>query len=604
MKAISTFLICFLCLSQNIFSQKIKTKYVNVEYTRLPDQPLDANFKTYSVSVTDPFAVLQTGNLDAENLVKKHLTLTGFKPLPAGSDFHINISIGQYVLLGHEIKEESEKKTRKVKQPETTSTESSTTSTTSKEKARVTTPSSKSNTTETPTKSTTTNTNQKDSYETYYVTTYYKNIQYHLPISYVIIDYQGNKIKEGTLVGTSKKLNYSYGKKSTDAHRLEEDFKKNFARITSGMVGLTITNNVKSLGSWVKKNYDFQKINEKEYFRVLSKKSDGATEFNAAYELVNNTFAKMKYNKPIDQLKTEVKPAIDTWLKLKETYPANKKKGRRGRHACLYNIAATLYWMEEFNEATKYAKEGIAVGNRERHFEKIIENITATKKSMRTNRAKSRHFDRDIENYVEREMPPMASNANMPNQAPQSIAIPNNAITYDGFIIDKKGTRITGQFIISQNKKKELEFGKQGNITFRWNKNNVPLESHLAPDEVKSFGFNKRSFNCQPYLTALDNGSANNKIMECLFDSELMKVFKYYPYEPGINNNKTEISLQRKSDTIPVSTVGNEFLIFKRGLAEFFKACPDLSELALNGEFEKNEVDIVRAAKAYAQYCN
>ena len=605
MKTIFTFLFCFFLLSQTAFSQKIKTKYVAVEYTQLPLRPIDDTFKTYSVSVSDPFAVLKTGNLDPETLVKKHLTLHGFKPLEGGSDFHINISIGQYVLLGHETKEESEKKTRKVSPTTTNSTEntSSSASKTSGEKARVTTPTKSTTATQPDKVSSSNKTTTKTQTETYTVTTYYKSIQYHVPISYVILDFQGNKIKEGTLTNANKILNYTYGKKSTDPHRLEEDFKKKFSTITSGMVGLSITNNVKSLGTWVKKNYDFQKINTREYFRVLSKKSDGADEFNAAFELVKNAFEKMKYNQPIGNLKAEVKPAIDTWLKLKETYPANKKKGKRGRHACLYNIAATLFWLEEFGEAAKYAKEGIAVGNRERHLEKVLENITAVKKSMKTNRVTTRHIDRDLENFVVREMPPMPMNANLPNQSPQSIAVSKNAITYDGFIIDKKGSRIKGKFIISQNKKKELEFGKQGNITFRWNKNNVPLESYLGPDEIKSFGFNKRSFNCLPYQTGLDNGAANNKIMECLFDSDLMKVYKYYPYEPGINNNKTEISLQRKTDAVPVSTVGDDFLIFKRGLSEFFKDCPDLSDLALKGEFEKNEVDIVRAAKAYAQYC-
>lgn len=595
MKTIFSILLSLFIISHPTIAQKIKTKYLQVEYTDLPARPLNPEFKTYSVSVTDPYGAIKAGNLNAESLIKKHLTLNGFKALQGPSDFHINISIGQYVMLGHEMKEEKEKKTRKVKPKETESSSSS--SKPSTEKARVT---ETKTTTATPEKAK--STTSKTTTETYYVTTYHKSIDYHLPISYTVIDFEGNKIKEGTLIASNKKLNYIYGKKSADPVKLEERFKEKYSTVISGMVGNTITNNVKSLGEWVKKNYDFQRKKENVYYRTLGKKSDGATEFNAAYEKVKIAFGKMKFNEPIDKIKLEVKPAIETWLKLKESYPMEKKKGRKGRHACLFNIASTFYWLDEFDEAIKYCKEGIAVGNKEKHLERLLTRIDKTKKLMRTNRVRTRHINRDLEDYVQRElMPPNGQNpAAMPTN---SVATPKDALVYDGFIVDKKGTRIKGKFVISNNKKKELDFGKQGNIEFRWNKNNVPQVSYLAPNNVKSFGFNKRTFNCQGYKTALDNDASNKKIMECLFDSELIKVFKYYPYEQGVNNNKTEVSMQRKSDAQPVSTVGDQFLIFKKGLADFFKDCSELSELALQGEFEKNEVDIVRAAKAYTQYC-
>ena len=598
MKAIFTFFTCFLIFSNIAFSQKLKTAYIPVEYTGLPARPLDTEFKTYSVSITDPYAVMKTANLDPESLAKKHLTLDGFKALPGGGDFHINIQIGQYILIGHETQEETEKKTRKVP-----ATEKETTTTTSSKpantQARVAESTETKKTTATPEKAQTSTKTQTT--ETYSVTTFYKSINYQLPISYTIIDYQGNKIKDGELIKGNKKLNYTYGKKSSDPHQLEEKFKKNFTSITSGMVNNTIANNFKSLGDWVKKNYDFQRISNKIYFYKLRKKSEGAAEFNAAFDKVNTAFAKMKADEPVETLKAEVKPAIDTWLKFAENYPTNKKKGKKAKLACLHNIIYTFYYLDEFDIATDYANQYIALGKNEKQIKRFLERVVETKALLRKNKVKNRHIDRDLDNYVERA--PMPTASNQPMATPTSIATPSDAITYDGFIIDKKGTRIKGKFIISNNNKNELEFGKQGNIEFRWNKNNIPQVSHLEPNNIKSFGFNKRNFNCQAYQTALEKDGSKIKIMECLFDSDLIKVFKYYPYDKGTTNNTTEISLKRKSDPQPVSTVGDDFLIFKRGLSEFFKDCADLSELALGGEFERNEVDIVRAAKAYTQFC-
>ena len=599
MKAIFTFLICFSIFSNTAFSQKLKTDYLQVEYTGLPARPLSKEFKTYSVSFTDPYAVMKTANLNPESLAKSHLSLDGFKALPIGGDFHININIGQYILIGHETKEESEKKTRKVTpKKETTSTTASKPANTP---ARVAKKTETKKTAATPEKSNTSTKTQTT--ETYYVTTFYKSINYRLPISYVVLDYKGNKIKEGILIKGDKKLTYAYGKKSSDPHQLEENFKKNFDAVTAGMVNNSITNNVKSLGGWIKTNYDFQKLSQKIYLYRLGKKSDGADEFNAAFEKVKNAFAKMKADQSIDPLRSEVKPAIDTWLKFAEQYPIKKKKGLKAKRACLHNIIYTYYYLDDLDTAAKYANQYIELGKKERPMKRFLESVQKTKGLMRKNNVKNRHIDRDLENYVEREPMPVASPANQSMASPTSVATPKDAITYDGFMIDKKGTRIKGKFIISNNDKNELEFGKLGNIEFRWNKNNIPQVSHLNPNNIKSFGFNKRNFNCQAYQTALEKDGSKIKIMECLFDSDLIKVFKFYPYDQGSTNNKTEISLQRKTDKLPVSTVGDDFLIFKRGLSEFFKDCSDLSELALGGEFERNEVDIVRAAKAYTQYC-
>ena len=209
MKTIFTLFISLLIFTNILFSQKLKTEYLNVEYTGLPARPLNPEFKAYSISITDPFASFNFAGINAESTVKKHLTLDGFKALPIGGDFHININIGQYVLIGHETKEKSEKKTRKVtpKDETTTSDSSNSTSKSSDGKARVSENSEVKKTEATPEKSNSSTKEQTN--ETYYVTTYYKSITYTLPIAYTIIDYQGKKIKEGTLVAANKKLNHT-----------------------------------------------------------------------------------------------------------------------------------------------------------------------------------------------------------------------------------------------------------------------------------------------------------------------------------------------------------------------------------------------------------
>ena len=579
----------------------LKDSSVKIEYTALPLKPLNSKFKFYSVSFTDPNATLANGNLMPEQLANSTLKLNGFTPLPTpdSSDFHISITIGKFELIDTQTKEQSEQKTRKVQKPG----------------------------------------EDKKTRERYTEISYYNHLTYRLPMEYLIVDFEGNKIEEGNLVGANKTLHHTYGKlgakkdtklrdilpksksikpktyngptitsgdqtvylvndlkpklSSLSPEDLNQKYTAEFGRIITNLVQKTISQKIKSFGNQVKNNYDFQRKKEKTFFHSLSKKSTSASTFNNALTQVRRAFAKMRFNQPVDEIKTSVKPSIETWQKLKEGFDADSKKGQRGKQACLHNIAATYFWLEEFDETNKYLNEAFQLKLAKTvHLENLKYLMEQTKKSMRLNKVTTRHFKRNFQ--VIKITPPIGS-----EKRTQPILDAAGNITFDGSMQDRKGNQIKGKFVISKNKKKELEFGKQGNIKFHWEKNNVPLVSHLSPKDVKSFKFNQRNFTSQSYQAAIENGTSNQKILECLFTSEKIKVFKYYPYEPSLNNNKIEISLQRKSDAKPVSTVGDEFLIFKRGLAAFFKDCEALQEVIKSGEFENNEVDMVRIAKFY-----
>ena len=600
---ITLLLTVFLFFSEAIAQKKMNLKdaAVKVEYTLLPAKPLNPKFKFYSVSFTDPNATLLSGNLQPEQLAKSSLKLNGFTPLPTpdSSDFHISITIGKFELLDMQTKEQTQEKTRKVQKPG----------------------------------------EDKKVRERYTETSYYNHLTYHLPMEYLIVDFEGNKIEEGKLVGAYETLNHTYGKlkKQTDTKLrdilpksknikpkknrgptitsgdqtvylvddlkpklsslslidLNNQYNAQIGKIMTNLVNKTISKKVNALGKKIKTNYDFQRKKENAFFHQLSKKSDEAASFNTTLTQVRRAFAKMKADQPIDKIKKDVKPAIERWQTIKEGFSIGSRKGRRGRQACLHNIAATYFWLEEFDEATKYINEAYELSlEKEVRLENLNYLIEQSKKSMRLNKVTTRHFKRDIE--IIKITPPAGS-----EKRTQPILDKEGNITFDGTMVDKKGNQIKGKFVISKNKKKELEFGKQGNIEFHWKKNNVPLVSHLSPNDIKSFKFNQRNFTVQPYLSAIKNGTSEHKILECLFTSEKIKVFKYYPYEPNLNNNKVEISLQRQSDTQPISTVGDEFLIFKRGLSAFFKDCTDLQTVIKNGEFANNEVDMVRIAKFY-----
>ncbi|NUO03677.1 MAG: hypothetical protein HUU01_23935, partial [Saprospiraceae bacterium] len=332
------------------FAQKIKQERINVQYTQLPGAPLDPSFTTYTVRIRGGSYHLESMRTTPAAL-EKFFTMDGFKKIPGGGHFTIDVNIGF-------LRIESDKM-----------------------------------------ESTSTKVKQKDGTEKT-VTTYYKTIQWSLPISWRLYDYEGKVVFDTYWVGRDKLQTYNTPSSNTtgEASRYWAD---NYNRITNDLASNHINSNLREMGQHIRQSFDFQKIvRATDELEVLREKDEEYAEYNQAFETVKVAFAQMTPDQPVDKLRETVKPAVEFWLKAKDKYDPTDKKQKGLIHACLFNTASVFYWLDDLESAERYANQANDLDWKEGRSKRLLREIEGTRKLFAANKVTTRHIFRDLENAI------------------------------------------------------------------------------------------------------------------------------------------------------------------------------------------------------------
>ena len=83
---------------------------VPVEYYRMPDEPLDPSFTTYSSNVEARFGGLSMTGYSETSLEDEYLKLSGYKEVSRDGDVEIEASIGDFNVFGERTDFRSHKK--------------------------------------------------------------------------------------------------------------------------------------------------------------------------------------------------------------------------------------------------------------------------------------------------------------------------------------------------------------------------------------------------------------------------------------------------------------------------------------------------------------
>ena len=92
--------------------------------------------------------------------------------------------------------------------------------------------------------------------------------------------------------------------------------------------------------------------------------------------------------------------------------------------------------------------------------------------------------------------------------------------------------------------------------------------------------------------------------MEELYASDKISLYKYYPISGALGDEKHEFALQKKAEETPISLLDTQFLMFEKGLANYFNDCEDLKIMCENGKIALEEEDLLKAARIYSEVCS
>ncbi|MGK0366345.1 MAG: hypothetical protein ACI85O_003418 [Saprospiraceae bacterium] len=535
--------------TQDLSAQKIKNERISFEYTRLPSNPLDPTFTTYSSVVYGSDYGLENLGIDRNGAAEKYFTLGGFKRVGKGGHFRVSCYVGY---------------------PSTTSAE---------------------------TKSYTKTITNKDKTKTK-VTRYKKEVAYRVPVRYKIEDYQGNVITSGSM---NEIKTFTFGESATSSSSLSTQWRNSRGKLMTDKYKKAVRDGFSSASGTIRSLYGYSRRKQTAQIEVLGKKDKGTEEFMSSYETVKAAFAGMRAEEKTDKVKEEARPAIEFYMAEKKKWAATDKKERKVRSACVYNLATIFYWLDELDEARKYANECVEIDYKPGRGKSLIRSIDATKKLFDVNNTTSRHPSLDMSNAV---APGMASFGGLDVVEEGAAAVGAAAKALTGSIVDKNGDTVPGEFMVSAADGEELKFGPQGNVSFDYMQDGRKASGALAPADIKEFTLSERNFMVMDFVPgAKGNTESKMAIMELLYDGGSIKVLKYYPYDDALGDQSIEYAFHKTGDGAPTSTSSTMFLLFNKGLQKYFVDCADLAEVAGTGEFKKTEDDIIRAARVYAEMC-
>lgn len=536
--------ILFLSLSFSSMGQKIKDKKVQFHYVNLPSEKLSDDFQTYSVRVYG--SAISKAGLNAQKLAKS-ISMDGFKRLSgSGKDYgHLRVSVYTgYIRTGRaESKYSTSKKKDKKTGKETT---------------------------------------------TY---SYWYEIPFEGNGSYKIVDPDGNILAEGNSPYSQTLTTRKYSKSSDRSKNYSAQInkiKKDFAK--------TVVNGVMNdARATVRQKYDYARYQEWRNLYFL-KKHDTAQDFDKYFDLTKETFATLKKGITTDKVatvKTKLQPALDFWKKTGEIKPTDKKSKKVYR-AANYNYALVSYFFGDLETAKEYANMVLKSEGKDRKSSILLKDIEATQKKMDFHGINSMHYVRDL------------SGAKAPakvkafEEEKEELEADNNTVTA---VLVMGGNEIKGS-VLQAKGANEMFFGPKGNTKFMAEEDGKMKEYDLTAEEVSEFTLGERKFIKTRFNpSAKGKGESAMHILEVVYDSEKIKLYKYFPSSGVLGEEKTEFAFQKTTDDFPLSVEDTQFLLWKKGLAKYFGDCTDLKDMCTEGGIKKNQEDLVKAARIYSELC-
>ena len=544
----TNFLIYFLLLFFIIpaAGQKLKDKRAAFKYVSLPSEKLPDDYKTYSVNVYG--SNLATGGVNSGKLAES-VKMNAFKRLDGSSGNHGHLRVS--VNTGYTTTGSSEYKSR------------------------------------TDTKK------DKEGNET--KTTYY---WYEFPFSttgsYTIFAPDGTQMDSKNVgysrtLKTSETTNSASLRKAYSSHRSSK--RKEFA---SGAA----SNAVSQARSLLYSKYDFH--HQKEWHKLYwIKKHKSEGDFKKYFDLTTKVFHEAKANTPANELKPKLQAAIDFWKEQGANDPGGDKKLRRIYRAANHNLAVVFMYLDEFDEAKKYAQAVMKLDGKDKHTKDILNTMGKMEKSMALHEINTMHYTRDVSDAIG---PAKIKEIELEKET-LAVAKEKENSTSSAGKVHIGGEKLEGS-IVQSNKDEEMFFGAGGNTKFVVNSGDNSKEYDLSSDEIAAFEIGERSFvkkNFSP--KAKGKNETKKHIMEEVYASDKITLYKYYPSTGSMGDEKTEFAYQKKSDESPVSLYDTQFLLFDKGLAKYFADCADLTTMCSESTFKMNQDDLIKAARIYSELC-
>jgi len=541
-KTISGLILAFFFLSNTIHSQRIKDKAVNLKFIELPEKQLPEDYKTYSVSATGPL-FSQAGS--SATGFAKSIKMNGFKRIDGNGENggHLRVSIyGGRVYTGQIQAKTRTQKTKNKEGVEKTS---------------------------------------------YY---YYYEVPFKCNTSFKVYDPNGNLLANGEYASDNVLKSREHGSTKSRASSRTRDIES----IENKHSQSSMQNLKSGIYNGLNKRYDYRK-NDDRMFIYMIRKHDSEERWEKHFDEVKTIFAEMNHTTKSEVLTEKLNPAMEFYEKYAAKDPRGDKKLKRIYKAANYNLAVLNFAIDQFEDAKTYARNVIKSEGKDRRSNNLIESIEKWEKKMEKFDIETIHFERDLSDAL----PPSTIAA----LEAEKKEIEANSTTTKGVVFMGK-KEISGTWSLDK-EAEDLVFGEGGNIKFIVEEGAEINEIDLTHSDVSSFKVAERKFEKVRFVPSAKGATeASVEILEEIYSSDRIKLYKFYPSTGALSDDKTEFAFQKTGQEHPISLESTMFLIWKKGLANYFSDCEDLADMASEGGFEKSKDSLLKAARVYTEICS
>ena len=343
-KKIISRIIFFLWFSPLCFAQAvtIDNEQVPVEYYRMPDNPLDPSYATYSAEIEARFGGIATTGYTETNLIDQYLILSGYKKVNREGDIEIEASVGDFNVFGE----------RRISQ---------------RHKNK-----------------------DKDGKETT-TYTYAIEVKYTLPISFKMVDKKGATLEDEYIYAWTDERTYttSYYKSISD---VDNHWRSNRTSKMSELQRTMVRDGFIKMYDIINNRYGYRLMKENVKFEMIGKKKHPKyAEYEKAVATIKSAFAMMRADKGLEEIKNKIKPALAFYNAEGIAIRPKTKDDTKLKHLNLYNQALAYYWVEDFDQATQFANEILKFSGKDKDAKKLLEDIDYARASLERANKPSRH---------------------------------------------------------------------------------------------------------------------------------------------------------------------------------------------------------------------
>lgn len=547
-----TICLCFL-IGLSLNAQKIKNVNAPISYHRLPAEPMPKEYTTYSASVKGKGEALSSVGVTRKGLVDKYFKINGFKQLDKGGHFHINATLSEF----------------RINSVKSNKTESS-----SKDKEG----------------------NIKK------IVQHYKTITYQMPIVFILEDANGKVWVEQLKGNPSEGLTFIFKKGPMNFNTYSEmqkawGEKKNetYAKLRKDLVHKAFNEFSKSL----KKKYGTEVVKGGALLKLpKGKKVANAEAFSANTEKAKAIFSTVKANQPIGPIREEMKPVLEFWNTQKDNFSATDKKQKKVHHACLYNLAAVNYYLDNIEVAQDFMASCKKVDFKKMGTSALEDQINRTVTLLETNEASTRYFELDLSAA---EGPANVDYTHLIEfPAPVVQERIDLSVEFNGYYITSKGDSIVGTYFFKNGKHDSPQFYPHGNTKFIFEKDGEIIERYVDPNVVERFGFNGRKFESIEIGKGVPK-KVKPRLAEIIERGERVNLYKVYDWDvkPGESGYANLYFHKSGAKPINLGITNARFVNWKKSFAGLFEDCEVLYGEIKVGEYKRNEKAIRKAVQIY-----